>query len=112
SGPPFPLDVLPPILRHFVVAASASTGMDVSGFAICTLAAVAGAIPASVRIHLGGEHYVRPNAWLALVGDPSTGKSPIIDGCMRPLRKHDDNAAQDYDRAMAMWQTLQNQTIP
>ena len=111
SGPPFPLDVLSPVLLRFVVAASASTGMDVSGFAICSLAAVAGAIPASVLIHLGGEHYVHPNAWLALVGDPSTGKSPTIDGCMKPLRQYDHNAALVSDHAVAQWAVLQKQAV-
>ena len=78
--------------------------MDVTAFAMASLAALAAAIPATVRVHLGGEHYSRINQWLALVGDPSVGKSPVIDAAVAPLRKLDDDAAKTHESALAQWE--------
>jgi hypothetical protein len=100
----FPLETLPPTIKLFAEAASASAGMDVSAFAMTALAVTAAAIPATVRVHLGGEHYERPNVWLALVGDPSAGKSPVIHACVEPLRKLDNVAAQAHALALAQWE--------
>ena len=105
GGPAFPLETLPPFLKAFAQAASASAGMDASAYAIAGLSALAASIPATVRVHLGGEHYVRPNAWVALVGDPSCGKSPVIETCVKPLRKLDDDEARQHTVALGNWES-------
>jgi hypothetical protein len=87
-------------------------GMDLSAFAMCALGTLGAAVPATVQIELSDGHRVRPNSWIALVGDPSTGKSPVIAACNRPLRKLDDEAAQRHQQALSQWEAAKTAPSP
>ena len=51
----------------------------------------AAALTSETKIQVGDGWFERPIIWIALIGDPSTMKSPIIDKVIKPLRKIDDD---------------------
>src|SRR5262249_36388230 len=78
-GPEFPVDVLPPTVRAFVDAQHRAMGADPSAIAMAALTGIAGATHAETCIRAGDGWWERPIIWTALIGQPSTMKSPIID---------------------------------
>jgi hypothetical protein len=80
SAPAFPLEILPPTIRHFVVTQSAVIGCDKSALAMSCLAALSGAIDHrfALKIMRHGDWWASPRLWVLLVGDPSIKKTPII----------------------------------
>ena len=78
--PPFPVEVLPPTLRHFVTAQSELIGCERGALAMTVLAAVSGALDHRFALKLlrNGDWWVSPRLWVLLVGDPSVKKTPII----------------------------------
>jgi hypothetical protein len=75
-GPEFPTGVLPPTLANFVDAEHRAMGADPSALAMAALTAVAGALHAETTVRLGQGWPERPIVWTALIGSPSTKKSP------------------------------------
>ena len=71
--------MLPPTLSKFVDAEHRAMGADPSAIAMAVLTTVAGAMHAETVIRAGEGWWERPILWTALVGQPSTMKSPIID---------------------------------
>lgn len=107
GGPEFPLDVLPPTLARFVDAEHRAMGADPSAIAMAVLTTVAGAINGETRVRAGEGWWERPILWTALVGQPSTMKSPIIDKAMKPLSRIDHERAKRWKQEYAIWQQSQ-----
>ena len=107
AGPEFPLDVLPPTLARFVDAEHRAMGADPSAIAMAALTTVAGAMNAETRVRAGEGWWERPILWTALLGLPSTMKSPIIDKATKPLARIDHERAKRWQQEYAIWQ--QNQ---
>ena len=107
GGPEFPLDVLPPTLARFVDAEHRAMGADPSAIAMAVLTAVAGAMNAETRVRAGEGWWERPILWTALVGQPSTMKSPIVDKAMKPLSRIDHERANHWKQEYAIWQQSQ-----
>jgi hypothetical protein len=108
AGPAFPLDVLPPTLAKFVDAECRAMGADPSAIAMAALTAVAGAIHAETRMRAGEGWWEKPILWTALVGQPSTKKSPIIEKVKKPLSAIDNERDKRWRQEYAIWQQ-QNQ---
>ncbi len=108
AGPPFPLDVLPPTLSNFVDTEHRAMGADASAIAMAALTAVAGAMHAETSVRVGEGWWERPILWTALVGQPSTMKSPIIDKVKAPLSRIDHERKKRWDQQAALCR--QNQT--
>lgn len=104
AGPAFPMDVLPPTLRKFVDAEYRAMGADPSAIAMAVLTAVAGAIHAETVMRVGEGWWERPILWTALVGQPSTKKSPIIDKARKPLSGIDNERNKRWRQEHAIWQ--------
>ena len=102
-GPAFPLEVLPLPLAKFVDAEHHAMGADASALAMAALTAVAGAIHAETRVRMGDSWYERPILWTALVGSPSSMKSPVIDKAIAPLRKIDHDGDTIWRQNYARW---------
>jgi len=87
SAPEFPLDVLPLDVRQYVEARATETGACLSAIAMSCLATMSGAITHEVKLHLkhSKNFSVGPRLWVMLVGNPSSKKSPAMDGAVRPL---------------------------
>jgi hypothetical protein len=109
-GPPFPLDVLPKMLREFVEAEHRAMGADPSALAMAVLASLAGAIHADTTVRVGDGWWEKPILWFMMVGSPSTMKSPIIDKTTKPLRRIDKERDQDWQQQYRQWKQLSTNT--
>jgi hypothetical protein len=103
-GPPFPLDVLPPTFANFVVAQHRAMGADPSALAMAALTTVAGAIHAETVVRAGDGWWEKPILWTALIGAPSTMKTPIIDKTMKPLVLIDHHRDHIWREEYSQWQ--------
>lgn len=108
--PAFPLDVLPSPWFVWVSDAAAGAGAPPDYVAQALLAAVAGLAGASVKACVTPSWSEPLILWQALVGEPSTGKTPALDAIGRPLAtvetmlRRDDDPAQEIvvrDSALA-----------
>ena len=88
--PRFPLDVLPPAVRNFVMAQSAVIGTDVAGMAMSALEVMSAAIDARTRLKMmrHGDWEALARLWVLLVGSPSVKKTPGMGAATDPLVKH------------------------
>ncbi|MBM3648759.1 MAG: DUF3987 domain-containing protein [Alphaproteobacteria bacterium] len=85
--PPFPLDVLPPPWRDWIVEAARAATAPVDYVAQAVLAAAAGIATGGVGVS-PAPGWVEPmKLWLAAVGAPSTGKSPALTTVRRLLHR-------------------------
>ena len=91
-GPKFPISILPSVLADYVVAEHKAMGADPSALAMASLAAVGAALTSETKVQVGDGWYERPIIWVALVGEPSTMKSPVITKTTKPLFEIDNDA--------------------
>ena len=103
AGPGFPFDVLPPTLSKFVDAEHRAMGADPSALAMTALTIVAGAIHAETCVQAGEGWWEKAILWTALVGPPSSMKSPIIDKSKKPLTSVDHDRKKQWDQEYAIW---------
>jgi uncharacterized protein DUF3987 len=111
AGPAFPLEVLPPTLINFVDAEHRAMGADPSAIAMAALTVVAGAMHAETNVRVGEGWLEKPILWSALIGPPSTMKSPIIDKVIKPLTKIDYERAKAWKQELAIWQQNQKTKV-
>jgi hypothetical protein len=112
-GPAFPLDILPPTLANFVNAEHRAMGADTSAIAMAALTAIAGAMHAEAQVRAGEGWWEKPIIWTALLGLPSTMKSPIIDKSTKPLSRINHERDTRWRTEQAKWaQIPNNKTIP
>ena len=103
-GPPFPPDILPTTIEQFVSAQNRAMGADAAALAMAALTTAAGAVHAETCVRVGDGWWEKPILWTALVGQPSTMKSPIIDKATKPLVHIDHQRDQLWRRQDAAWQ--------
>ena len=104
--PELPVGLLPARVEKFVRANARALGADSGGLAGASLAALAAAIPDSVKLQVqarGRKWLIAARIWLALVGDPSTKKTPIIDAVLAALRAKDVDRRRTYAALKAFW---------
>jgi Protein of unknown function (DUF3987)/Bifunctional DNA primase/polymerase, N-terminal len=97
--PTLPPGLLPPLIEDFAFAKGRATGADMAGFAACALPVCAAAIPDRVKLQVKRHDpswLEAPRLWVAVVGMPSTKKSPILKAVTKPLRKLNDELADRY----------------
>jgi Protein of unknown function (DUF3987) len=82
---PFPLDVLPLPARELAEAAAGSIACPVDFPAVAILAAASGIIGRSVILRRKGGYFAPVSLYAALVGSPSSGKSPALRAALAPL---------------------------
>lgn len=85
SVPTFPLDLLPSPWRDWISGTARATDAPVDYVAQAVLAAVAGMSGAGVWIRITSAWVEPLLLWLAVVGAPSTGKSPALASVRRLL---------------------------
>lgn len=108
--PPLPLGLLPTAIEQFATVMAAHMGADPAGLAMAALTVCAAAIPDSVQLQVkhhdpGWKESAR--IWTALIGLPSTKKSPIIDAAVRPLTKIDNRMVREWQSKWARWNALE-----
>ena len=106
TGPAFPTSILPSILAKFVEAEHQAMGADPSALAMAAIAGIGAALTSETKVQVGDGWYERPILNVALVGDPSTMKSPIIEKATHELRKIDHGLDSAWRTLKATWQQL------
>ncbi|WP_027577275.1 DUF3987 domain-containing protein [Bradyrhizobium sp. WSM1743] len=107
--PSLPRGLLPDVFERFAHDQGMDMGADMSAIAVSALAVCAGAIPDSVRLQVKRHSigwFESARLWVALVGSPSSKKSPIMTAAARPLRKIDADQARDYADQRAVYDKL------
>ena len=102
-GPSFPRSILPPVLADFVEAEHQAMGADLSALALAALAGVGAALTSETKVQVGDAWYERPIFFVALIGDPSTMKSPVIDKVTKVLRKIDNDRDAQWRVKKSAW---------
>ena len=82
---PFPLDVLPCPTRDLVTAAAESIGCPIDFPAVAILAAASGLIGRSASLLIKPGYFESASLYMALVGKPSSGKSPALGAALAPV---------------------------
>src|SRR5207247_10588546 len=94
-GPKFPISILPSVLADFVEAEHKAMGADLSALAMTSLAAVGAALTSEMEVQVGDGWYERTIFWIAIIGDRSTMKTPVITKMNKQLveldNEQDDN---------------------
>ncbi|HTR85285.1 MAG TPA: DUF3987 domain-containing protein [Reyranella sp.] len=83
--PNFPIRFLPRAWRHWVVETAEAAGTAIDYVAQGLLASVAALSGAGVRVQVSPTWSEPLVLWLALVGSPSSGKSPALAALREPL---------------------------
>lgn len=107
--PSLPRGLLPDVIERFAYDQGMDMGADMSAIAVSALAVCAGAISDSVRLQVKRHNtgwFEAARLWVALVGPPSSKKSPIMTAAARPLRKIDADQASDYAEQRAVYDKL------
>lgn len=104
AKPSLPVGLLPPVIETFARERAEQMGVDPGGIAMAALAVCAAAIPDTVKLQVK-EHdpdwLESARLWVALIGAPSTKKTPIISAAARPLKAIDGRKVADYLAACA-----------
>lgn len=89
--PELPKGLLPKEIEEYAFAQGRTMGADPGGVAMASLAVCAAAIPDRIKLVMKpGDNWMETaRLWVALVGTPSTKKSPIIGATMGPLARLD-----------------------
>ncbi len=82
---PFPLDVLPCPARDLATAAAVSIGCPIDFPAVAILAAASGLIGHSASLLIKPGYFESASLYMALVGTPSSGKSPALRAALAPV---------------------------
>ncbi len=109
TPPELPQGMLPQVIERFALEQGKLMGADPAGLAMSALAVCAAAIPDRIRLQVKvHEPGWREGArlWVALVGDPSTKKSPIMSAAARPLVRIDKEMQRKYAVARAEYDDL------
>ena len=91
TPPELPRGLLPKIIEDFAVLNGKQMGADPVGLAMGAVVTCAAAIPDQVRLKVKqhDDWFESARIWSALVGPPSTKKSPVIDRATAALSKLD-----------------------
>jgi hypothetical protein len=102
-----PVQVLPDVVRDFIVETADSIGCSRSYVALPLLTAHGAAIGNSRRLVVKRTWLALPTIWTAIVGESGTAKSPAMKAALAPVKriqaaalKRHDEAMKDYESAM------------
>jgi hypothetical protein len=99
---PFPVDVFPPVLAAYCQEVSNATGTP-PDFAAMAMLVTAGAAIGNSRALCIKENTWRegPRFYLALVGDPTSGKTPVMELVVKPYQEQQTRILKEFKDAMA-----------
>ena len=109
NPPSLPPGMLPQIIEGLAHSQGMTMGADMAGIAVSALAVCAAAIPDSIQLQVK-KHDTRwlesARIWIALIGLPSTKKTPIIKEAVAPLLRIDSTLAKDNSDRRASYNKL------
>ena len=91
TPPELPEDVLPSLIEDFAILTGRQMGADPAGLAMAALCVCAATTSDEVKLKVKqhGDWYESPRLWVAVVGSPSTKKTPILSAASAPLAEID-----------------------
>src|SRR5262249_5396550 len=103
--PPFPIDALPPVLRAFAEDRARIIGADPGAIAWAAISASSAALHGNIRLKMKRyDRWFVPTAiWVALIGRPSTKKTPIISAAWEPLLRAQREDLRDWQADLRDW---------
>lgn len=104
--PSLPTGLLPSIIETFARERGEQMGVDPGGLAMAALATCAAAIPDNIKLQVkrhDPDWRESARLWVALIGNPSTRKTPIVSTAVRPLREIDGDLVRTFVRDQAAW---------
>jgi hypothetical protein len=109
ASPALPPGLLPPMLEEFARTEAGIIGVDPGGVAAAALAVCAAAIPDRIRLrvkkHDEGWHE-SARLWVALVGNPSAKKSPVINITTHPLKEIDGELFAEFVKRKRLYDAM------
>jgi hypothetical protein len=102
--PPFPDDVFPLSIRRYVLEGAAALGVPVDMAAVPLLGFAAGVVGNTRMLRVKQGWIVRAILWLAVVGDPGSGKSPALDHARHPVDALQKLAWDRYQDTLEAWE--------
>jgi len=109
NPPELPRGLLPAVIERFALVQGGLMGVDPGGLAVAALVVCAAAIPDAIELQVkkhdrGWTESAR--LWAALVGPPSTKKTPSLREAVRPLARIDAAYAREYAAAKQKYDDL------
>lgn len=106
--PELPEGVLPSIIEEYAKTIADQMGVDPGAVAASALAACAGALSDQIKVKVKrhAEWTESARLWVALVGNPSAKKSPILNSTTRHIRKIDGELAKTYTNEKRQYDKL------
>lgn len=106
--PELPRGFLPPLIDEFAIVQGEQMGADPAGLAMAALCTCAAAIPDRITLKVKRHDNWLESAriWVALVGSPSTKKSPIVNAASAPLRSIDARLLKRWIAAVERYDQL------
>lgn len=104
SLPEFPVDVFPRPIRKYIEDGATAINVPPDMIAVPLLGFAAGVIGNTRAIAVKPGWVERPNLWLAMIGDPGSGKSPANDYARAPLDELQSDAWNTYQSDLAEWE--------
>jgi Protein of unknown function (DUF3987)/Bifunctional DNA primase/polymerase, N-terminal len=107
-APKLPRGLLPKVIEDFAFIQGEQMGADPGGLAAAALCVCCAAIPDRVQVKVKryDEWHESARIWVALVGPPSTKKSPLLNVAERQLRAIDLRLFRDFASKKAAYDAL------
>ncbi|MBO0903802.1 DUF3987 domain-containing protein [Jiella sonneratiae] len=106
--PALPSGILPGVIERFATVRAEMMGADPAGLAMAALVVCSALISDRIQLRMKRHDTWTESArlWSAMVGLPSTKKSPIISAAVKPLFGIDADLAREYRQAKAEYDQL------
>jgi DNA polymerase-1 len=101
---PFPLEVLPKALQHFVREVATALPCPEDYVAVPLLAMVGGAIGASRALAIKIGHVQRASLYGAVIGPPGSAKTPALDLTVEPAHDVEERLHAAWEEAMEQYE--------
>jgi hypothetical protein len=106
----FPIDVFPKDIQLFVAELNRTLGHSVDFMASGILWMTSLIIGNSMKVVVKRGWNECSVVWLALVGDPGVGKTPVINAIIKPLIDINSREIREYNRNNEKWQHYEGLT--
>ena len=104
-SPQFPLALMKPFWADWIRSAAKSASAPVDYVGTSLLGTVSALLANVRRPHTGGGWGEPPILWIALVGSPSSGKSPALDAAFELLGHVEEKMAEGFDEKQQKFET-------
>lgn len=101
--PDFPVDVFPLPIQRYIEDGATTINVPPDMIAVPLLGFAAGVIGNTRVIRVKPNWTERANLWLAVIGDPGSGKSPANDYARAPLDQLQSDAWESYEDKLVEW---------